>query len=452
MLASSSETMTGIMNEAGPGDYALLVVIGIVLFTVLLFIFSHISRYISFLKLKERTYVDDRTLDSVFTAVRVMSIIFVLISILYVGALLEIELFLTLFETTLDYIFILMAGVTFFSFLLLAQLSSVWISIKGEEAKGDPDNMVKSGILDFAQGFVKYILLFFGIVIAFLVGLLTTPNQEVRDQIFEVTGITGMDGTLILQEVLSLITIIVVLYLVGKLLSMMLDDFKSKPTKFPNKLIDLLKNLIRYLLYWLAFVLTLMIILDILGFMHMELVVFVIIGLTLSILLIIGTSPGMKNAISGVILLLTDSINKGDWVKLGDEDVGEVVEQHLIFTRVRTNFGDFMDIPNNKVMDSTIHNFTTVDGLRLDIDIPLSSEVDFQVIENTITASSAGVSGQDPKYPITVRLLSISKDTSIYRVNAWVLDPSQGDIVRSELIKALHDRLKKDGIALSSFN
>ncbi len=452
MLASSSKIMTGIMNEAGPEDYALLVVIGIVLFTVLLFIFSHLSRYISFLKLKERTYVDDRTLDSVFSAVRVMSIIFILISILYAGAMLDIDIFITLFEFTLDYIFILMAGVTFFSFLLLAQLSSVWISIKGAEAKQDPDAMMKSGILDFAQGFVKYILLFFGIVIAFLVGLLTTPNQEVRDQIFNVMGFAGMDGSLLLQEVLSLITILVVLYLVGKLTSMMLDDFKSKPTKIPNKLIDLVRTLIRYLLYWLAFVVTLMIILDILRFPHLELVVFVIIGLTISILLIIGTSPGMKNAISGIILLLTDSINKGDWVKLGDEDVGEVVEQHLIFTRVRTNFGDFMDIPNNKVMDSTIHNFTTVDGLRLDIDIPISSEVEFKVIEDVITASSAGVSGQDPKYPITIRLLSISKDTSIYRVNAWVLDPSQGDIVRSEIIKAIHERLKKDGIALSSFN
>ncbi|MCK5039337.1 MAG: hypothetical protein KAS16_09585, partial [Thermoplasmata archaeon] len=275
------------MRDAGPEDYALLVVIGIVLFTVLLFIFSHLSRYISFLKLKDRAYVNDQTLDSVFSAVRIMSIIFVLISILYAGAMLGIDIFITLFDFTLDYIFILMAGVTFFSFLLLAQLSSVWISIKGEEAKGDPDNMVKSGILDFAQGFVKYILLFFGIVIAFLVGLLTTPNQVVRDQLFEVTGISGMDTTLLLQEVLSLMTILVVLYLIGKLSSMILDDFKTKTTKFPAKLIDLIKTLIRYLLYWLAFVVTLMIILDIIGFHFMELVILTILSITITFILII---------------------------------------------------------------------------------------------------------------------------------------------------------------------
>lgn len=449
MLCDGAESMTGIMNLAGPEDYALLVVIGIVLFTVLLFIFSHLSRYISFMKLKERTYINDQILDSVFSAVKIISIIFVLISILYAGALLEIEIFVDLLEFAFDYMFILMAGVTFFSFLLLAQLSSVWISIKGAEAKKDPDAMVKSGILDFAQGFVKYILLFFGIVIAFLVGLLTTPNQSVRDQIFEVTGISGMDTTLLLQEVLSLITILVVLYLIGKLVSMMLDDFKTKTTKFPPKLIDLIKTLIRYLLYWLAFVVTLMIILDILGFQFMELVIFTILAITLSLILIVGISPSMKNAISGINLLLTDSINKGDWVKLGDETVvGEVLEQHLIFTRVRTNHGDVMDIPNDKVLGSTIHNFTTIDGLRLDIDIPISSDVTFEQVESTIIEASTGVQGLDPQFDIHVRLLSISKGSSMYCINAWVLVPSQGDDIRSELLKMFHKKLKDKGINL----
>ncbi len=448
MISHGSDLLTGIMRAAGPEDYALLVVIGIVLFTVLLFIFSHLSRYISFLKLKERTYVNDQTLDSVFSAVRLISIIFVLVTILYVGAMLEIELFLTLFEFALDYIFILMAGVTFFSFLLLAQLSSVWISIKGDEAKEDPNAMVKSGILDFAQGFVKYILLFFGIVISFLVGLLTTPNQAVRDQIFEVTGISGMDTTLLLQEVLSLITILVVLYLIGKLSSMMLDDFKTKTTKFPPKLIDLIRTLIRYLLYWLAFVVTLMVILDILGFQFMELVILTILAITITIILIIGSSPSMKNATSGIVLLLTDSINKGDWVKLGDDEVGEVIEQHLVFTRVRTNFGDVMDIPNDKVLGSTIHNFTTIDGLRLDIDIPINSDVPFEEVGSIIHEASAGVQGLDPQFDINVRLLEISKTSSMYCINAWVLDPSKADDIRSELLKAFHKKLKDKGINL----
>ncbi len=449
MLFDGTETMTGIMNQAGPEDYALLIVIGIVLFTVLLFIFSHLSRYVSFLKLKERTYIDDRTLESVSSAVRIMGIIYVLITILFAGAKLEIAVLVDSLDFIIDYIFIMMAGVTFFTFLLAAQLSSVWFSIKGAEAKKDPNAMVKSGILDFAQSLSKYILLFFGVIISFLVALLTTPNESVRDQIFSVIGITDMDTTLLLQEILSLITILVVLYLVAKLVSMMLDDFKTKSKKFPGKLIDLIKGLIRYLLYWLAFVVTLMVILEIIGFAYLELVILTIVAITLSIIIIIGISPSMKNAISGIVLLLTDSINKGDWVKLGDETVvGEVLEQHLVFTRVRTNHGDVMDIPNDKVLGSTIHNFTTIDGLRLDIDIPISSDVPFEQVESAILESSAGVQGLDPQFDVHVRILSISKGSSMYCINAWVLDPSKGDDIRSELLKTFHQKLKDKGINL----
>ncbi len=436
------------LAHAGAQEFAIIIVIGFVLFTILLFVYSHLSRYVTYLKLKEGKYIDDQTFDAVYNFARFIGVVFSLLLLLMVGSTIEITEFTQVLEIVTDYLFILMAVVTLFAFVLAAKLSSSWISVKREEAEEDPAATVKPRMLEFLEVFTKYSLYIFGLFIAILVGILTTPNETIRSQIFDALGFSGIDGNLLMSDLVSLAIILVVLYLIFNLISVMLDDFKKKSTKFPARLIDLIKALVRYLLYWLAFVITLMVILGILGFPYLEMVIFIVVAITLSAIFIVGASSSTKNAISGIVLLLTDSINKGDWVKLGEETTGEVLEQGLIFTRVRTQFGDVMDIPNEKVLGNTIHNFTTIDGLRLDIDISVSLDTPSALMEETIIEACSDVEGIDRKYDISVRLMSISRDAALYCVHVWVLKPSEGDDIRSNLLKKFHEKMTQKGIIL----
>lgn len=434
-------------------EYGALIIIALGLGLMMLYLYSHISRIVSYMKMKVRNEGHEEIIENTYTFVRFIGVIYLLLLILLVGGWLHITNFDEVLGEAGNYLFIMMGIVTFFTFMTIAQLITVWISVYRMEAASNPEAMLKPGILEFYEVFAKYSLIILGLAVSLFVAILTMPSEAVRYEFFEMLGLHDPSGVANARNsLISLVLILLVIYLVYQLVSTMLNDFKKKSTKFPPRLVDLIKTFLRYLLYWLSFVISLMVILGIIGFPYIEMVILIIVAITLAFVLIIGFSPATKNAISGISLLLTESINKGDWVKFGDETTGEVLEQNLIFTRLRTQEGDVMDIPNHRVLDGVVHNYTTIDGLRLDMDVAISVETPSEVIEETIRGACVGIGGIDPKYEINVRLTSFDRDSAVYKIHVWVLDPAEADGIRSLLMKSFKTNLAKKGISLGSLN
>ena len=89
-------------------------------------------------------------------------------------------------------------------------------------------------------------------------------------------------------DLLVIVIVIAILWLIGKALGIVLDDFKTRTKKFQPGLIDLIKTVIRYALYWVAFVVTLTVLLDIVNFAHLDIVIWFVVGLS--------TYVGMQHA------------------------------------------------------------------------------------------------------------------------------------------------------------
>src|SRR5207253_1548492 len=82
-----------------------------------------------------------------------------------------------------------------------------------------------------------------------------------------------------------------------------------------------------------------------------------------------------QNLLGGIIAGMSLQINRpykvGDWLKVGDT-YGEVMEINWRSTRLRTNDGIYLDIPNNEIVRETIVNLhypTQVHAMRIRVGI-----------------------------------------------------------------------------------
>ena len=84
----------------------------------------------------------------------------------------------------------------------------------------------------------------------------------------------------------------------------------------------------------------------------------VLVGLMISI----GASGLVGQAASGMILMYSRSLRKGEYVKIGDAE-GTVAELGLFATRIHTGTGEELILPNAFVLGNTTHNYSrTVPG------------------------------------------------------------------------------------------
>jgi small-conductance mechanosensitive channel/CRP-like cAMP-binding protein len=71
----------------------------------------------------------------------------------------------------------------------------------------------------------------------------------------------------------------------------------------------------------------------------------------------------LSNLMAGMSLHVTRSVLPSDWVRIGEVE-GRVIETNWRETRLRTNSGHFMIVPNSTVANSTIHNMARPTPLR----------------------------------------------------------------------------------------
>jgi small-conductance mechanosensitive channel len=437
--------ISGLIQEYGP---FILIVLGLIILVAYLYLY--LSRFFSYLKMKDKkSYLSPSSFDAILRYIKIIGIGMLILAIVIAGELLHTEGLDGFFQFVRDYVFVFNAIVVFFVFAALAKLGSSAIANHRAKAEADKNSLFKPGIMEFYELFIKYGMYAFGLILAILVGIVTIPNASTRNNIYEALGLDTLDTARLWADVLSLVIILVILFLIGKFVSIILDDFKLRSKKFQPGLVDIIKTVIRYSLYWVAFVLTLTIMLDMVHFMHLEILIWIIVALTLTIIVIVGISPVTRNAISGMALLTTDSINKGDWIQVGDEKMGIVVSQGLTITRLRTRTGDIIDLPNEMVLGSKVHNYTKLGGTIIRLAVRVESSVPGNTVEKLLIEAAEGLdeSGPDSK-SMKVTVLCLDTDSIEYNIDIWRKNPASIEITISEFLKRLKQKTSAEGVVI----
>ena len=163
-----------------------------------------------------------------------------------------------------------------------------------------------------------------------------------------------------------------------------------------------------------------------------------------------GLQKVVSNFISGMIILLDQSIKPGDTITLG-ETFGWIRELRARFVSVVTRDGREYLIPNEDFITTQVINWSFSDKyVRLDVPFGVAYDSDpHQVIEIAIGAASS-VDRVVADYRQPVCWMTEFGDSSInFLLRFWIEDPQQGlTNIRGKVMLALWDAFKEHDISI----
>ena len=163
-----------------------------------------------------------------------------------------------------------------------------------------------------------------------------------------------------------------------------------------------------------------------------------------------GLQKVVSNFISGMIILLDESIKPGDTITLG-ETFGWIRELRARFVSVVTRDGREYLIPNEDFITTQVINWSFSDKyVRLDVPFGVSYDSDpHQVIDVAIQAA-ADVDRVEARYRPPVCWMTEFGDSSInFLLRFWIDDPQQGlTNIRGQVMLALWDAFKANDIKI----
>jgi len=154
-----------------------------------------------------------------------------------------------------------------------------------------------------------------------------------------------------------------------------------------------------------------------------------------------GLQQIMNNFVSGLILLFERPVKVGDSIQMGDLG-GEVLRIGIRSSTVRTSQGAEVIVPNSKLIEEKVTNWTLSDRRRrVELDITVKGDADAE----RIIALLGDVGCRDPRViqtpPPEALLVRFGEDATDFQLRFWTDDPHWTRL-RSDLAVALQRALR----------
>ena len=163
-----------------------------------------------------------------------------------------------------------------------------------------------------------------------------------------------------------------------------------------------------------------------------------------------GLQKVVSNFISGIIILLDQSIKPGDTITLGNT-FGWIRELRARFVSVVTRDGREYLIPNEDFITHDVINWSFTDKfVRLDVDFGVSYDSDPHEVTRVAIEAASSVDRVDSTRKKPVCWMTEFGDSSLnFKLRFWIDDPQRGlTNIRGTVLLALWDGLKEAGIAI----
>lgn len=260
-------------------------------------------------------------------------------------------------------------------------------------------------------------------------------REPLRDAVSSLLDTTLRAGGLELPvaHVLAFVVVLVVVLLVTRLIGTVLEEDVYARMTLPRGVPYALSTLTRYALLLAGFLLAL-------GALGLDLTRITVLVSALGLGLGFGLQQIMNNFVSGLILLFERPVQVGDSIQM-DGLNGEVRRIGIRSSTVRTAQGAEVIVPNSKMIEEKVVNWTLTDRKRrLDLDLSVSGAIDVE----RVMALIADVAREHPRVSSSpapeALLVRLGRKAAHFQLRFWTDDPHWMR-VWSELSVSLHRSL-----------
>jgi small-conductance mechanosensitive channel len=176
------------------------------------------------------------------------------------------------------------------------------------------------------------------------------------------------------------------------------------------------------------------------------------ISIFVGVLLSLGSSSAVANAIAGVILTYMRAFSIGDWVKIGDT-VGEVQERSTWVTRILTQKYEVITIPNATILNGSVMNYTreaTKTGVIFHTTVTIGYDAPWKTVHQLLI--DAALATRDVlRNPQPFVLQTQLNDFFVaYEINAFTDNPRMMQFIYSDLHQNIQDKFNEAGVEICS--
>ncbi len=164
----------------------------------------------------------------------------------------------------------------------------------------------------------------------------------------------------------------------------------------------------------------------------------------------IGFAVGMSlqgslgNFASGLLILTLKPYKVGDWIQLGDK-FGKVEEIMIFNTKVVTPGKKVLIVPNSKITDDIVANYSEKGVIRLEIDIHIPYEENWDEIKEILLHAITKVPKVLSEPAVEIGIADFDSHSLLIMVRPYVKPDDYWEVVFAGH-KALKDALHENGI------
>ncbi len=410
-------------------DFLPLIVLIVVLAGVMMWILGWMSRYFEYLKTIESAWLDRTTLDFVHRVLEAVWIAFMAILILAIAQTRSPTLhdLLAAFVIRVPAVFVFVF-VLFIAAVVVRVLHRFGAYLRGE-LKAKPKRIAPAGALAFAETVLKYIIYIVALVAAILGGLRALPASD-QVTIQQTVGvIPGIEPIALLGILAGLLAI----GIADRFVDSIFEDMKRHNAKFSARALDELKSVARYAVWIIGAVVLLFIILG-LVLTGDRLVILAVGFVAFLIALAFFAFLPIQNALAGFALIRADPFDVGQRIKIGDDLVGDVLNVTLSLTTIRTLRNEIVQVPNARLLQTPVVNFSRSKPYAIFVEVPVGFEVAHDRVKTLLLQAAAETEGIVKDRPAEVFGKEIAGGSILYQLFAYTDQPERMKEIKSALV------------------
>lgn len=176
------------------------------------------------------------------------------------------------------------------------------------------------------------------------------------------------------------------------------------------------------------------------------------ISVFLGVLISLGSSSAISNAIAGVVISYMRPFQVGDWIKSGDI-IGIVIEKNALVTRLKTINNEDITIPNSSILSGATMNFTSIGkekGLALNVHVKVRYDYSDNLVEELLIEAALITNGISPHPHPYIFQLSLDERNALYELNAYTFHPENMYFIKSDLVKNIQSTFRQANVEIFS--
>lgn len=176
------------------------------------------------------------------------------------------------------------------------------------------------------------------------------------------------------------------------------------------------------------------------------------VSIFLGVLLSLGSTAFVANAVGGLMIIYMRPFSKGDVIKVGDF-IGTVVSKNMLVTRIKTPKDEVVSVPNKTIVDNNVINYSNDEvsnGILIHTEITIGYDIPWRKV-HYVMENAAKNTTDILDNPAPFVLQKALNDFSVaYEINARINEPTKMNRIKSELLQNLQDGFAKAEIEILS--